>query len=401
MIKIFKQGRRLLLRYTSKNPDATWIDAKLNNEGCVTICRIFSFNKEELVEDSLDDNNRTFVLGVLDGNFYKIDRDILELKYDLFLVKEMKICTKTFVAPRDISVFEKIDDLIDKPIVVGGDADGSIPISDFHALLKNFPNTTELTYYANARITRTLKDYLGSMSDAQQIFEKYLQKKQAISAESRGNNLNEYEYKKFEYVRDELLAMLIYPDAYNEKAWQTLIIKFLLLIFPKYVAVLENLHVKDFYSSPDKTKDRYIDLTLVDASGTIDIIEIKKPFNNCLLSKTKYRDNYTPRTELSGSVMQVEKYLFHLNKWGRPGELDIMKKRKDELPQNFEIKITNPKGMIILGRDCDFADDQKFDFEIIKRKYANIMDIMTYDDLLRRLNNMITMLLKNSQRDLA
>jgi len=316
MIKIFKQGRRLLLRYTSNNPDATWIDAKLNDEGCVTIYRIFSFNKEELVEDSLDDNTRTFVLGVLDGNFYKIDRDILGLKYDLFLANEMKICAKTFVAPRNISVFGKIDDLIDEPIVVGGDddADVSIPISDFNALLKNFPNTSELTYYANARITRTLKDYFESMSDAQQIFEKYLQNKQTILAESRDHNLNEYEYKKFEYVRDELLGMLKYPDAYDETAWQKLIIKFLLLIFPKYVAVLENLHVKDFYSSPDKTKNRFIDLTLVDASGTIDIIEIKKPFNNCLLSKTKYRDNYTPRTELSGSVMQVEKYLFHLNK---------------------------------------------------------------------------------------
>ena len=45
--------------------------------------------------------------------------------------------------------------------------------------------------------------------------------------------------------------------------------------------------------------------------------------------------------------------------------------------------------MIILGRDHNFAADQKFDFEIIKRKYANIVDIMTYDDLLQRLENII------------
>ncbi len=51
--------------------------------------------------------------------------------------------------------------------------------------------------------------------------------------------------------------------------------------------------------------------------------------------------------------------------------------------------------MIILGRDVDFAADQKFDFEIIKRKYANVIDIMTYDDLLRRLDNIISMIQKN------
>tara|TARA_B110000208_G_C11610395_1_gene373426 strand:- start:386 stop:502 length:117 start_codon:yes stop_codon:yes gene_type:complete len=31
----------------------------------------------------------------------------------------------------------------------------------------------------------------------------------------------------------------------------------------------------------------------------------------------------------------------------------------------------------------------KFDFEIIKRKYANIMNVLTYDDPLRRLDNII------------
>jgi hypothetical protein len=32
---------------------------------------------------------------------------------------------------------------------------------------------------------------------------------------------------------------------------------------------------------------------------------------------------------------------------------------------------------------------QQLDFEVIKRKYANMLDIITYDDLLRRLSNTI------------
>ena len=35
---------------------------------------------------------------------------------------------------------------------------------------------------------------------------------------------------------------------------------------------------------------------------------------------------------------------------------------------------------------------QMFDLEVIKRKYANMMDILTYDDLLRRLSNIIASL---------
>jgi hypothetical protein len=160
--------------------------------------------------------------------------------------------------------------------------------------------------------------------------------------------------------------------------------------------VLENVHIKDFYSKQGKVTDRYIDLMLVDANGNIDIIEVKRPFANALLSRNKYRDNHTPRTELAGSVMQSEKYLFHLNKWGeQAGEREIYEKRKRELPDGIELKITNPKAMILLGRDNDFTGEQRFDFEIIRRKYANMIDIMTYDDLLRRLENIIVMMKRN------
>ena len=58
------------------------------------------------------------------------------------------------------------------------------------------------------------------------------------------------------------------------------------------------------------------------------------------------------------------------------------------------IHITNPKAIIIIGRSNHFSKDQDFDFEIIKRKYANIADIITYDDLLNRLENILEKLKK-------
>lgn len=401
MIEILKQDNQLLLKYKADQfNDASWIDEKLKQDGSVTLRRTFTFKADDLLaksdpEDQPDDV-RTFVLGVEDGEYFKIESNILGLKHDLLLTKQMRLSHHTFIANRDISVFRKIDDLIDEPIAIGGEIEGPIPVADFEELLRNFPTSTELTHYARARITRTVKDYLGTMSDAQKKLDNYLNQKRTIRSRSSIAFIKKYEIEKFEYVRDELKQMLKDSESFTEKDWQKNVVGFVLLLFPKYVAVLENLQIKDFYSDPAKVKDRFIDLTLVDASGTIDIIEIKKPFASCILSRSKYRDNYIPRTELSGSVMQVEKYVFHLNKWGREGERIILEKRRDELPTGFEIKITNPKAMIILGRDSDFARDQQFDFEIIKRKYANIIDIMTYDDLLRRLNNIIAMFQRNT-----
>lgn len=130
---------------------------------------------------------------------------------------------------------------------------------------------------------------------------------------------------------------------------------------------------------------------MVDASGNLDIIEIKKPFDNCLLAKRQYRNNYVPKAELSGAIMQAEKYLFHLSKWGRDGEKKMTQAehKKRALPEELEIKVTNPKAMILAGRSITLTREQRFDFEIIKRKYANIVDIITYDDLLNRLESII------------
>ena len=405
MIDIFEDNGRLLFQYKSSgfySAGASWVDRKLEEEGEVTFSRVFTFEAEAVLNDLnqhvFSEDMRTFLLGVEDGVFYRVNRKILGLKHDLRISKKMEINVKTFVAHRGISIFRKIDDLIDEPIVIGGDSDNAISVEDFKELLQNFPTSTELTYYAQARITRILKDYLETISDAQKKLDNYLNKNKSIKAKSRVEFLQKYEPVKFKYIRNELHEMLKNVEAYKEKDWQRLIVGFLLLVFPKYIAVLENLRVKDSYSDPNKTKYREIDLTLVDANGSIDIVEIKRPFASCLLSTGKYRDNYTPKKELSASVMQVEKYIFHLSKWGRYGELDILKKRKSKLPLDFKINITNPKAMILLGRDSDFTGQQKFDFEIIRRKYANIIDIVTYDDLLRRLDNIISMIGPNYKK---
>lgn len=416
----------MLLEYQAES--TAWVDRKLKESKKVTILKIFTFLSEDLlpkqtsdklldlhhfVETSKDDvhgemsnesayiddsdDTKTFILGYLEGTYFKIRKDILGLKYDLSLHKEIPLDEKTFMTHRSISVFRKIDELIDEPIIISGDANGAIPLDEFKYLLKSFPNSTELDRYADARISRVLQDYFTTMSDGQRTLATYLSKKSRPKPVSPTQFLEQYELPKYRYLRDELTSNLNNWSSYIEKDWQNLMAEFLLLLFPKYIALLKNLYIKDFYTNAKIPTPRYIDFVLVDAKGSVDIIEIKQPFNERILSHGKYRDNYNPHKELSGSIMQVEKYLFHLNKWGHVGEQDILKKRHHELPPNFKINITNPKGIVILGRDDDFSNDQQwFDFEVIRRKYANIIDILTYDDLLRRLNNIIAMLDRTS-----
>lgn len=394
MIKLAKDGSRLVLIYRpDRSNDTRWLDDKLEQDGSATLRRTFAFTKADLVPPyEADIDQRIFVLGVSEDGYFRIKKEILGLKHDLRLAQDIQLEARTFIANRDISVFGRIDELINEPIIVGGEIETAIPLADFEQLLKTFPTSMELTHYARSRITRVLKDYFGTISDAEAKLNRYLINKKTLTSHSSVSMVAGFELNKFEYIYEELNEMLATSDSYKEGDWQTKILGLLLFVFPKYIAVLENVHIRDFYSDPSKPSDRYIDLMLVDANGSIDIIELKKPFSNALLSRHKYRDNHTPRRELSGAVMQAEKYIFHLSKWGHAGEQEIYRKRKSELPDGIELKITNPKALILLGRDNDFTEAHRFDFEIIRRKYANMLDIMTYDDLLRRLKNIIVMM---------
>lgn len=259
MIEVLVNNGLLLLRYEADlSRDAEWVDEKLNTDGHVTFRRTFTFEPGDVFSgldgDQTENDTKHFTLGKVDKDYFKIKKHILRLKHDLLISREINIRTELFIAHRDISIINRIDDLIDEQIVIGGNAKNSIPTSEFEELLRNFPTSTELTHYARSRISLTLKDYLGTMSDAQINLDRYLNKKKTIKNRSKIEFVKDYEPIKFEYVRNEIIAMLsevdASPDSIKEADWQRQIVEFLLLIFPKYIAVLENVHIKDFYSNP-------------------------------------------------------------------------------------------------------------------------------------------------------
>lgn len=402
MIALEDHGSQVVLVYAPDSFGPTWLDRKLEYEGHATLSHAFTVQKADLLNRGSDDDDdvRRFVIGGVDGEYRTLRKDVLGLKDDLLIAASLPIERKTFVAERNISIFRRIDELVDEQIAVGGSRANAIPVDEFARLLKEFPTSTELKHYAQTRVTRVLREYLETMSDAEVNLANYMERraraqaKEHAEAGGRIPAANELELEKFTFVRDRLVEMLEDAEGYSEADWQEAVADLFVLVFPQYIAVLRNVHVKERYSRESKATDRYIDLMLVGANGCIDIIEIKKPFQRGLLSTTRYRDNHVPVRELSGSIMQAEKYLFYLNKSGRDGEQLIETKHTKDLPSGLEIKIANPKAFILTGRDGNLSKQERFDFEFVRRKYSNVVDIITYDDLLRRLENVIDTLKK-------
>jgi hypothetical protein len=186
-------------------------------------------------------------------------------------------------------------------------------------------------------VTSVVGGYFARMKGAQDRYETYLDKTRSVlkAAPLSQPELLRTELEKYILIRDTIVDWLRDAGIGSEADWQKMIISFLLLIFPKYVTILQNVHVRDFYSTAGATRDRYIDIALVDASGNIDVIEVKKPFEDALLSRVTYRGNFTPSKVLAGSIMQAEKYLFHLSKWGVAGERKLTDKYAEILSRSY------------------------------------------------------------------
>lgn len=404
--KISRSG--VVLEYRATLQGNAWVMEQLKT-GEVEISQVFTFIPDDLIEkptqEQIEDDFpfvyrfRLATAGAthhhIAGRKFGIDQDVLIAESGVEWRRRL------FVAERNISIFKRIAKLIPdaEEIVIGGTRDDAIPIDVFEDLIARFPNTYEIDRYAEARVTSIIGEYIEPERDFRAQYEAYLSKRKSPRSDVplQAKELLTTEIEKFKFVRDTLKAWLKSGDK-SEDQWQKQVLAILPLIFPKYIAAIEKVPVEDRYTTPGKVIHREIDIALVDVNGNIDVIEIKKPEPDILLRKTLYRGNYVPTGALSGTIMQAEKYLFHLSKGGPASEDKITKKYGALLPPKLRNRITNPKAMCILGRDrkdnghSAFDDGQLADLEVVKRKYANMIDIITYDDLLRRLDNILASL---------
>lgn len=385
MIEIYKSKENLILKYYSEFSQPNWVDEKLQSDSTCSILKVFHLEKSHFLKKNETDDVPVyyFRIGSLQGQYFLIDRSVFRLENEVYFHKDIEINENLFVAKPRTSILSYLDKVLSSPIYIGGeDKKEELPFSAYDNLIKSFPSDYEIKLYRHARITSILREYFEHIPDKELSYKKYINKKTPSYDSGLIKTFKDSEIEKYEKLLERLQRMLDEEETYSEKQWQNEILQFILLLFPKYVAVFDEMKFKDSYSG----KTRRMDYGLVDFGGNLDIVEIKIPFRNKIVTDGKYRDNHIPRRDLSGTIMQIEKYIYYLNKGGRATERRLTEKYRARLPEGMKIKITNPSGMIIMGRDKFLSQSQLKDFEIIKRKYKHVIDIFTYDDLLRRLD---------------
>lgn len=330
-----------------------------------------------------------FCIGQVGDTYTHLDSEVLGTDHSFYFGNEIKLKPEMFVAYRNISILRKIDELIERDCYIGGnwDIQNGMSKETFIELIKKFPKTAELDKYAHHRIANILKDYFPECDKYEEIFNKYIAGSKSLFLKNDSNSISEYnlqiELEQFTVAYQDLQRMLCEYETISEKQWQARIHNTLQLLYPKYICCAREIKFHGIGKH-----DKQPDFLLVDANGFVDVLEIKKADITVL---TKYRNNYVASREVSGAIQQIEKYIYCLNSSDK-AKNDVSSKLTPILPSGVEVQVVNPQGVLILGRSNEFGKQQQQDFELIKRQYKHVADIITYDNLAMRLKNIISSL---------
>jgi hypothetical protein len=163
-----------------------------------------------------------------------------------------------------------------------------------------------------------------------------------------------------------------------ESWWQTYIHKNILLIQQGYIKALGKLNV-----AIGNTK--FPDFSLITHDNYLDILEIKRP-NTSILKFDKSRGNYFWDPEIAKAIIQVENYIENVASHQHEISLFV----KDNY--GIDTRAIRPRGIILVGDTRRFTDGKtKHDFRLLREGIKNVT-ILTYDELLTRLRNFISVL---------
>lgn len=397
-----RQGGELILTLAPERIYTREILEVLNRGDEWRISHSFVVYKKHFRFEDAEQNEIQFCVGTVYDEYTLIDSDVLGLEHNFYFSNTIKLDKRHFVAYRNISILAKIDKVVDQDVYIDGNhAEGYIPLETFELLIKRFPKTAELDYYAHARIATIIKEFYPNAERHEVKFNKYMERREKILSSMFSQNIQTVfkenatiEFQQFRSLKSDLVELLNQADGISEHIWQEQIHGLLRLLYPKYIAGIREVVIQGV-----DRHDKRPDFLLVDANGYIDILEIKKPSVQLLTKQSSFRNNYVPVRDLAGAVQQIEKYIYCLNAWGKNGEQELQRNLSSKLPTAVTPKIVNPQGILLLGRSDQFNCQQKDDFELIKRQYKHIAEIMTYDDLIQRIDNITSALYKEIHND--
>lgn len=377
--------------YTPEQANAYDILSEINKKPFL-LRKTFLICKKDLVESETEDDI-CFKLGEIVDGYIKIYKKVLNTSYDVYFDKKINITRKFinyFIHYNDISILKKLVEVMQSDVYIDYSENDELPKGHisfriFKNLVEMFPNTYELKKYTYDRISHLIQDCFERHTE----YEKYLAKKQLANKTFDDTALiDSIKLDLLTLAKQKLEEMLNNYVAYNEIEWQENIKDIICIIFPKYLYALREVD----FGITTKNKKRP-DFTLIDSNGYIDVMEIKKPFSNQVMRDHTVRNNYVPEKLFTDIVVQTSKYIFALNENSDKVKKNILSKLDREYSGHSltidRLFVNNPKGIILFGRSNRLNSEQRFDFELIKRQYKDIPEIMTYDDLLERLTNLI------------
>lgn len=174
------------------------------------------------------------------------------------------------------------------------------------------------------------------------------------------------------------------PREHPESWWQAYVKSNILLMQQGYIKAIEKLNI----AIGDM---KFPDFLLVTHDNYLDVLEIKKP-NTPILKADPGRGNFYFDAEMSKAVIQTENYLNYIGKQ-RDALRTHLKDRHD-----IEIRAVRPRGIILAGdsRSLMLPKEQD-DFRLWAQGIKNVT-FLTYDELLIRLQNYISVLEEFSKR---
>ncbi len=391
------QGTKLYLVYRPDIRDPEHLLRDLAAGKSVTIKGTYHLTQANLFKGRVkrdpddfrdDDSEIRFVVAKAEGNYFVFDPAILNIEARVMVARNARPTWKWFTAEERTSVVRLLAELKPSRIVIGGDLRDAIPIAEYENLIGQFPSPHEMRLYVQSRLGIVFRELTDAKVDAGAKLDKYVGKRVTGKPKDLAQPFRQMEISKYEFLHANLMAMLDNDEGIPERQWQAQILDVVRLLNPKYIAAFSSVSIKDSLTGGR----RQLDFMLVDVNGTVDVIEIKKPFKARIVTTATYRDNHVPHRELVGTAMQVEKYIFHLSRWGTTGEDALTRRYSAQLPPDLKLRIVNPSGLIIMGRDDDLTPEQNRDFEMYRRQHKNVVDVITYDDLLRRLERVLAQL---------
>lgn len=423
-ISFEKKDSQLILCY---EPEKDWIEEKLADDQEFKIYKTFSFSKKDLIskdEDSPIGYEYKFVFGEKVQNYFKIDKEKISATFDLYIDASLSIDQSWFVTSsskrsryQDKTGEEKSSSIYgnilyafknfykhDK-LFIDIDSDSNfeddglhITQSTYKDFVKIFPTATNVKYQTLSIFTKLLKSELDVVN-YEEIYGRY--KSREISVRNKEDIKTEeickQEKVKFIYAKDQLLKSLersAVGEFIHEDEFSKLIAQIFCFLNPKYVKIQTKLNISDYTGARANCQ---ADLSLIDCEGNIDLIEVKSPqaYPN-LFRKRPYRNHYVPSGELSGAINQLEQYLKCLTKMTTEEISNKNPALQNEMGE-IKLKAVHPKGYIIFGRDSasfngDNVNQKRLDFELIKNTYKDVVDIITFDELIKRFERIISFL---------